>query len=154
MLFGFFSSFQIKQNLVNIEQQIYENTITSNLLKTRSQWPKGSYALPRPKNGCPIASENTWKFGYRLHDAKFASSTKSHLRNTLSQLFFVEEFCSRSVSIERSEVTFPRGQYCVYKTGSSCPAGLKLGYTKFFQDKATAERSWSHTKGMSPKSEL
>ena len=138
---------------MNIEQQIYDDGATSNLLKTGSKWPKGSYALPRPKSGCPITSGNTWKFGSRLYDIKFASSTNNYLRNTVSSLFFVENFCSRSPSIERSEANFPRGQYCVYKTGNSCPAGLQPGYTKFFQDKATAGRSWSHTKGISPKSE-
>lgn len=151
--FMFFPSFQVKQNLVNIEQQMYEDTTTSTLLKTRSKWPKGSYALPRPKSGCPVSSGHTWKFAYRLYDTKFTTSYKNHLRNTVSRLFFVEEFCSRSLSIERSEVNFPPGQYCVYKTGSSCPVGLQPGSTKFFQDKATADRSWSHTKGMSPKSE-
>ncbi len=77
---------------------------------------------------------------------------KTHLLNTISSAYFVEEFCIKSPEGEESPSYFPPGKYCVNKVGESCPDGFQTGSLKFYEEGSIGSKSWSHTSGDRPKS--
>lgn len=121
------------------------------------EWPTGSYALPRPKSGCPFSRHVVWLHGYRLHDVGVKPSTikadQTHLQNSVSSNFIVEEFCSKRSSWTdgRANSLFPPGKYCLYKVDDSCPQGFQTGSLRFYEDGNQGDRTWTHVDGITPK---
>ena len=123
-------------------------------MELSEDWPKGSYALPRPISGCPTLRKTEWHYGYRLHDAhrlaKMYNSTEPkalhHLRNSVSSFYFVEEFCTKKgrSTNERNFRLFPAGKYCIYKVGANCPKGFESGSLRFYENNMEPyEREWA-----------
>ena len=92
-------------------------------------WPSGSYALPRPKTGCPGAH---WREGFRYQDSENVQNTNlqsnnSHLSGVVNRHGIKQEFCIHVASTRTEEAFWPPGKYCIYKKGESCPNGLQEG---------------------------
>ncbi len=92
-----------------------------------ADWPGGSYALPRPIDGCPV----NWKEGMRYQDSEnvlnMNNHSKSyHLSGTVNKHGVRQEFCTKTDD-SKNDITWPPGQYCIYKYGMSCPDGLEEG---------------------------
>ena len=124
------------------------------------EWPAGSFALPEPRGGCPYGPDINWKHGYRLFDqgtgSSFTTNTtyiNNHLNTTASSRYLTEQFCTKSDPVGRNTGLFPEGNYCIYRTGETCPAGFSNGTIRFYEDQATVSRTWSHVSGIAPKCE-
>ena len=122
-------------------------------------WPTGSYALPKPKSGCAHSLKTEWHHGYRLHDSitsmnitNIIRANLTHLRNSISPFYFVEEFCTKKQRLtnKRSMIQFPPGRYCIYKVGANCPSGFQNGSLRFYENETIANRTWSHLNGTVP----
>ena len=105
------------------------------------QWPEGKYALPRPVYDCPSKSLQNWTAGMaKIHlrprqDNTPASSwsTIFHHLGTNQPNEFIMATCASgrdesaaSAPTEKNEknrAAWPKGSYCIYKTGSDCPNG-------------------------------
>ena len=126
----------------------------------QKEWPTGSYSLPRPKSGCPASSNTVWCHGYRLHDSititeprNTTNSANTHLQNSISSFYFVEEFCLKisTASNTKNQNLFPPGKYCIYKVGDTCPQGFESGSLRFYENKTRINQTWSHVDGVLPK---
>ena len=89
-------------------------------------WPKGTYGLPMPKSGCPQGSGFTWHKGTRYHDTednKGSSDWSSpyDLAGRADKNDMEQKFCMKTQS-QPTELSWPKGKYCVFKKGS-CPTG-------------------------------
>ncbi|XP_022794884.1 uncharacterized protein LOC111333551 [Stylophora pistillata] len=100
------------------------------------KWPSGKYGLPMAKSGCPKSDGFSWKTGYIYQDLEddkslTANSPSFHLNASVLSLGDVSQsFCfktNRTDSVDNSRFSWPYGQYCIYKKGSSCPGSLKEG---------------------------
>ena len=84
----------------------------------------GTYGLPQPTTGCP----NGWATGSRMHDTENTDPSNSwstqYLRGYFAASSLRQYFCMKNISrMDTFDRSFPAGQYCVYKKGSSCPNG-------------------------------
>ena len=89
-------------------------------------WPRGTFSLPEPTNGCPVP--NTGGFNSICARDQSASgrelSSPFHLRSFLSSstcLFY----CTFTTSSGGRD--WPPGSYCVARKGGSCPNGFNEG---------------------------
>ena len=67
-------------------------------LWTELKWPSGTYGLPKPVDGCPMADGFEWKTGYRFHDTEDDGtenqhSDSFHLAGEFSDEGIKHEFC-------------------------------------------------------------
>lgn len=109
------------------------------LISARSQWPVGTYGLPRAQSGCPAAVAFQWRVGWRFQDTEdnFPDNRKSadfHLDASVSRNNLKRHFCTKTDSTsDTARLPWPKGQYCIYKKGS-CPMGLTPGYVHWDDD--------------------
>lgn len=118
---------------------ILSDFIRSSLISVFSStvlWPLGQYGLPMPKSNCPTAHGFVWKRGNIYQDLEDNSnqtriSPQSHLQAIILQSTNVmRNFCIKtdmSTSLDTTRKKWPKGQYCIYQKGSSCPAGMSNG---------------------------
>ncbi|XP_068762594.1 uncharacterized protein [Montipora capricornis] len=98
-------------------------------------WPLGQYGLPMPKSNCPPAHGFSWKKGNIYQDLEDKSnqtriSPQSHLHAMRSSTDVIRFFCmktDKTTAFDASRNPWPKGQYCIYQKGSSCPAGMLSG---------------------------
>lgn len=99
-------------------------------------WPLGQYGLPMPKSNCPTANGFVWKRGNIYQDLEDSSnqtriSPQSHLQAIIqNSTNVIRYFCMKidnSTSHDAKRKKWPKGQYCIYQKGSSCPAGMISG---------------------------
>eukprot|EP00794_Sanderia_malayensis_P012753 gene12753-14060_t len=98
-----------------------------------TDWPSGTYALPRPVDGCPV----DWKEGMRYQDSENMLNTNNksasyHLSGSVNKHGVRQEFCTKTDDAKNG-ITWPTGQYCIYKYGYACPEGLVEGWV-FWDD--------------------
>lgn len=83
-----------------------------------NMWPSGTFALPRPKLGCPESNDFDWKFGWRFQDTedtnpKSGRSESFHLDADveLSRGSYVNRsFCNKEKdSLLKREKAWPQG---------------------------------------------
>ncbi|KAJ7370799.1 hypothetical protein OS493_029789 [Desmophyllum pertusum] len=102
-------------------------------------WPAGSYGIPKPASGCPWADGFKWEEGWRSQDTDdtYSSNDKSsefHLDAIIDQKKVERSFCIKTFTADgNNRPDWPPGQYCIYKSGPLCPAGLESGYV-FWDD--------------------
>lgn len=97
----------------------------------QNEWPSGNYGLPKPRTGCPNRS---WREGFRYQDSENLENTnsksnKSHLSGNVTQHGIRQEFCIH-MNTRNEQIPWPRGKYCIYKKGGTCPVGLHEGMFK------------------------
>ncbi|XP_028403635.1 cubilin-like isoform X2 [Dendronephthya gigantea] len=101
-----------------------------------TEWPSGSYGLPSPKTGCPSTAKSVWKTGWRLQDMEDSPSrTRSRVSAGSHMLVkFIGDkkdikrtFCMKAKT-GTPKRNWPKGSYCIYKKGSSCPEGMDDGW--------------------------
>ncbi|XP_029193877.2 uncharacterized protein LOC114959879 isoform X2 [Acropora millepora] len=90
-----------------------------------NEWPSGNYGLPKPRTGCP---DRSWREGFRYHDSENAENTnwksnKSHLSGNVTLHGIRQEFCIH-LKTRNEQIPWPRGKYCIYRKGGTCPFGL------------------------------
>ncbi|XP_015762570.1 PREDICTED: uncharacterized protein LOC107341638 isoform X3 [Acropora digitifera] len=99
-------------------------------------WPLGQYGLPMPKSNCPTANGFVWKRGNIYQDLEDSSnqtriSPQSHLQAIIqNSTNVIRYFCMKidnSTSHDAKRKKWPKGEYCIYQKGSSCPAGMISG---------------------------
>ncbi|XP_068728132.1 uncharacterized protein [Montipora capricornis] len=113
-----------------------ENTANKESL----QWPAGKYGIPKPVMGCPRADGFQWMAGWRSQDtnnnlSKNRKSISFHLDGAVDVKKVNRSFCLKTATMtDLNRTTWPPGQYCVYKKGPDCPAGLKNGFVYWDDD--------------------
>ena len=101
-------------------------------------WPKGTYGLVRTRsskstNGCPSGNNALFKTGYRIQDTENSNpknrwSRSFYLYGGKTKSYFYWEFCIK-VSNNKNTIDhkWPRGKYCIFQAGGSCPKGFRGG---------------------------
>ena len=104
------------------------------VFSTSILWPSGRYGLPMPKSRCPTANGFHWISGYIYQDLENKASVttvspNAHLlgwvSNDVSQSFCIKN--QTSTALDNKRKPWPEGEYCIYRKGSSCPAGMLNG---------------------------
>lgn len=101
-------------------------------ISVSTEWPSGTYGIPRAKSGCPSSNGFTWHTGWRYQDTEdwFPSNKRSssfHLDAWVSKNLN-RTFCMKTTKTgDSSRPSWPKGKYCIYKKGS-CPSGLQPGH--------------------------
>ncbi|XP_033119835.1 uncharacterized protein LOC117119126 [Anneissia japonica] len=112
-------------------------------------WPIGTYSLPMVESkgtGCPD-SHFSWKAGSRFQDTEnYLSdnhwSDPCHLRGPYKRNDITQNFCSKTVEYEDSyQWEWGEGTYCIFKKGTSCPAGFDEGWI-YWNDENTFNSNW------------
>ena len=99
-------------------------------------WPQGTYGLPMADTGCPGDPNFTWRTGYRYQDMEDDTknsqlSASSHLAANVHDGDVEQNFCMKtSTASDNSRPLWPKGDYCIYKRGKTCPTHSS---TKFFE---------------------
>ena len=99
-------------------------------------WPRGTYGLPMADTGCPVDPNFTWRTGYRYQDMEDDTknsqlSASSHLAANVHDGDVEQNFCMKtSTASDNSRPLWPKGDYCIYKRGKTCPTHSS---TKFFE---------------------
>ena len=86
------------------------------------------------KSNCPTANGFSWKTGQIYQDLEddnnqTTASPNTHLQAVVSN-DVLQFFCIKAddlTAIEKNRKQWPKGQYCIYKKGSNCPAGMLSG---------------------------
>ncbi|XP_046842956.1 cubilin-like isoform X2 [Xenia sp. Carnegie-2017] len=103
------------------------------------QWPTGNFGLPKAKTGCPGDWKSGWREGWRFQDmengnprsvASFGNHMDVTFPITNSNYDIVRKFCIFKQTNKEAK-RWPKGSYCLYKSGNTCPQGLNSGYVKF-----------------------
>lgn len=95
-------------------------------------WPSGQYGLPMPKSKCPGANGFSWMRGNIYQDLEDGGnrttiSPQSHLHAFVSN-DVMQFFCMKTdTTTDNNRKPWPKGQYCIYQKGLSCPTGLLSG---------------------------
>ena len=108
-------------------------------------WPDGTYALPKPLNGCPFSPTLQWSQGWLLQDTE---NDKNNYRSPSggknldvydAKDFIVTQFCTKDSTAGDSGLKWPPGSYCIAKYGP-CPEGFQEG-SIFWDDKNSENRN-------------
>ena len=103
-------------------------------------WPSGTYGLPKPATGCPLATGFQWRTGYRFQHTEDGSrrggsfflhklpcrkcnkwSNGIHFPKGFGAKDHMKQhFCMKTGN--GGSRNWPRGNYCIFKKGS-CPSG-------------------------------
>ena len=101
------------------------------------QWPRGTYGLPMAMSGCPGSDGFDWKTGRRYEDLEDSpnsdtkSSPGSHFKSWVTEGDALRYFCMKrndSFAVDMNRTLWPRGNYCIYKSGKFCPSGFTEGW--------------------------
>ena len=104
------------------------------ILCLHSDWPDGTYALPKPQSGCPDTRHQfTWREGWRhqvtestaYYSRKNSFSSPLHLAGYFGSYSIRTEYCVKNTTID-SGTRWPNGSYCIAKKGK-CPEGFAAG---------------------------
>ena len=112
-------------------------------------WPSGRYGLPMPKTGCPTANGFHWSTGYvhqdlEDNDSQTKASPDSHLAGSVSN-DVLQYFCIKNETFTfLNRPSWPAGQYCIYRKGTSCPAGMYSGSLLLDNENANGTNKNSH----------
>jgi len=87
-------------------------------------WPRGTYALPMPKDGCPRDDDFTWHRGYVYQDTKSRNDWPkyNHLDINTPDKNAQQKFCVKTATPSKHNYAWPKGSYCIAKKGD-CPTG-------------------------------
>ena len=88
-----------------------------------------------PRSNCPGAIGFSWKKGQIYQDLENGGdrstiSPQSHLHAQLVSNDVMEFFCIKTdntTALDSNRKPWPKGQYCIYRKGSGCPAGMLSG---------------------------
>ncbi|XP_028403904.1 uncharacterized protein LOC114526490 [Dendronephthya gigantea] len=115
-------------------------------------WPEGTFGLPRPKSGCPATDQFVWDQGWRLQNMEKKSefSKSFHMLAALSPSLLSRAFCiKRQDGKILTTKKWPKGSYCIYQYGGTCPSGMVNGYIKW-DDKSESEGNLNQNLGSLP----
>ncbi|GFS15181.1 apextrin [Elysia marginata] len=124
-------------------QVSYEDRIATleTFLVNQKLWPAGRYALPKPKNGCPLdlafhGGTNSFlkihtqsEFTLDPEDSHSSAFSSQTISTVNGKKFVTLEFCE--VTTPFNTMTWPQGTFCINKEVSwSCPTGFNYGYVR------------------------
>ena len=90
---------------------------------------------------CPSSKGFTWAPGSRYHNTAGTTEPNFHLASSVNSNGVEQRFCMKDVNADdNSRPSWPKGRYCIYKKGASCPYGLSEGWV-FWNDNATRSRN-------------
>ncbi|GFS20624.1 metalloendopeptidase [Elysia marginata] len=106
------------------------------------KFPGGQYALPAHTDGCPNGS---FKLGSRKHFNNGGNdrSAKFAVKTDVTANMVEESFCVSNTSNNR--ITWPEGNYCIYRVGGACPEGFFSEGSVKYDDQPTGSNRNSHT---------
>ena len=117
------------------------------------KWPDGTYALPLPEVGCPFIVNNqfSWSPGWVLQDTEndkneYQHSGTRNLWGTFGSDMIVTQFCTKTTNDTDSGKQWPKGSYCIVKSGS-CPGGFEEG-SIFWDDQDDDNRNTCGGEGL------
>ncbi|XP_078352594.1 uncharacterized protein LOC144637401 isoform X1 [Oculina patagonica] len=97
------------------------------------RWPAGTYGIPKPASGCPLADGFQWQEGWRSQDtdgtySNNAKSAEFHLDGKVDSEKVNRSFCIKTSLVnDKNRPDWPPGQYCMYKEDQGCPTGFTEG---------------------------
>eukprot|EP00118_Oscarella_pearsei_P028812 m.2993 g.2993 ORF g.2993 m.2993 type:complete len:244 (+) comp9001_c0_seq1:343-1074(+) len=107
-------------------------------LRPNLSWPKGTYGLIEPAHtGCPSGLNSDWRTGWRHHDTEDSNSNNEwsspfslagYKGSNNMQWRFCIKVSNRCNNVDHK---WPRGKYCILRTGGSCPGGFSHGSVKW-----------------------
>ncbi|XP_015757085.1 PREDICTED: cubilin-like [Acropora digitifera] len=100
------------------------------------KWPAGTYGIPKPVSGCPVADGFQWMTGSRSQhtESNNKKSVSFHLDAVVNKKKVKRSFCLKTSTAEdQNRTTWPSGQYCIYKKGN-CPEHLNYGFVYWDDD--------------------
>ncbi|XP_044163813.1 uncharacterized protein LOC122948184, partial [Acropora millepora] len=100
------------------------------------KWPAGTYGIPKPGSGCPVADGFEWMTGSRSQhtESNNNKSVSFHLDAVVSKQKVKRSFCLKtSTAKDQNRTSWPSGQYCIYKKGN-CPEHLSYGFVLWDDD--------------------
>ncbi|XP_048578632.1 uncharacterized protein LOC5514562 isoform X2 [Nematostella vectensis] len=126
---GHLGELPVKRHSLHLKELQFRQ---SDIPLSYNTWPSGSYGLPKPMTGC---HGDKWREGFRYHDTENNDnqnnqSAISHLAGNVTLHGIRQEFCIHEGG-EGEERLWPQGQYCIYKKGALCPAGLNEGWIRW-----------------------
>ena len=91
-------------------------------------WPRGTYAVPMPRSGCPVSTEFSWSEGVLRQDTEDSRpsnnwSSSFHLNGEKRDSTISQHFCVKTNDTGKTQ--WPAGKYCIYKKGK-CPYGKDI----------------------------
>ncbi|XP_076070177.1 uncharacterized protein LOC143041892 [Mytilus galloprovincialis] len=105
-------------------------------------WPIGSFGLMGTTSGCPVP---TWKTGQITQDTEGNNvlsviTNAVHLKGTITTSEITTEFCMKQGEAVAEQPPWPRGSYCILKSGD-CPLGFSAGYITWDDEDVTNSNS-------------
>ena len=88
-------------------------------------WPRGTYGLLMPKDGCPKEANFPWHKGTRYQDTEDTRSSNSwssphDLAGRVRKDDMEQKFCMKTLPV--GFLDWPKGEYCILKK-RTCPKG-------------------------------
>ncbi|XP_013407967.1 endochitinase A isoform X2 [Lingula anatina] len=125
----------------------------NNAGKTREElvWPHGNWGLPRLGNQrCPGESP-VWSMGTRTQDTendmpgnKMSLAYPSLVGGNPGKSVMTQSFCMKSdVTDDGDPVTWPAGEYCIYRYKGSCPKDFDVGFIQWDDENTNNKNSRS-----------
>ncbi|XP_062572339.1 uncharacterized protein LOC134234308 [Saccostrea cucullata] len=115
--------------------QVSDSVTYQKLSNEVMYWPKGSYGLLMPEDGCPSDIRVSWSNGSRLHysNGKSAPSFSFHLYGNYSRISFEHYFCIHDEEVDpfqlpRYQTYWDAGKYCIFRKSGQCPNGFQEGF--------------------------
>ena len=102
-----------------------------------------------PKTGCPTANDFHWSTGYIYqdledNDSQTKASPDAHLAGSVSN-DVLQYFCIKNETFTfLNRPSWPAGEYCIYRKGTSCPAGMHSGSLLLDNENANGTNKNSH----------
>ena len=105
-------------------------------------FPTGRYALPEPETGCRIPNTEV---GTVIHHNQGDNSVSDmfNIKSDVTSTKVEMNFCVIK-NIPKSfeeKVVWPAGNYCIYRTGGTCPEDFESGYVQYDDVETSANRN-------------
>ena len=81
-------------------------------------WPAGTYGIPKPVSGCPVANGFQWKEGWILQDTNYyddhdksnnSRSPEFHLDGKVDKIIVNRSFCIKDTIDNNTRPVWPAG---------------------------------------------
>ncbi|KAF0987524.1 hypothetical protein HZS_6268, partial [Henneguya salminicola] len=94
-------------------------------------WPKGTYGILSPIEGCPNTNKTKWKTGWVYQNTENDNNENNsseilHAKIRVTEYGITQHFCIKD--IEEGENIWQKGSFCLYQYGSYCPQDFHSGY--------------------------
>ena len=110
-----------------------------NIFPELSLWPEGTYSVPQSVYGCPRTDKFAWIESRTILQLDPTTdmtllhswSPVYHARGPMGREVLALSFCSKierylDERLRAAQLGWPRGSYCIYRMGGTCPRGENI----------------------------